>query len=522
MVSAAPASSTTILAKKVTNHGLSETPWYHDAIGRKQVADYLTPFLASIRQPFVVSVDAPYGGGKSYFLQNWRRDLDEVGYVTVYFNAWETDFSEDPLLAFLATISQQLETKKQSNPGGIKKTVLNKLTNDGPKLIAKASELVVKAFLRRHLGDNGLDAVKDILDEHSEEEVVREIGAAATRIFKQQNEDLDAMLNFRDELERSIQELTSGLPVDQQKLVVFVDELDRCRPNYAVDVLERIKHFFAVPGMVLILGIDEKQIANAMAAVYGPKLDTDGYLRRFIDWRFRLPKPADVEYTNFLSQQFFLSELHDVWREDEPAYNSLEILLRSMGVVSEALGLTLRQQEQNFTELNLMLRTLSAHSSPLSCVVGFLLPLRTANQSLYEAAYTPQLPGSVTLRETRELFEFTKVKLEKIDGLKRIGQWTKWDDLEGVFLAWFVTESIVNSIRANHEEAASMLNTDHERLLNGKSRADVEYSMNLWATCYGEFVKVQSKLVPDLGQSLANTVRDRLDNAGQYLVSPEC
>ena len=152
-----PASTqaSTSLRKNVAGYYSETTAWENDALGRKHVADYLTPFLASIRQPFVVSVDAPYGEGKSYFLQNWRRDLDAAGYLTVYFNAWETDYSEDPLLPFMAAISQQLGEKKKTNPGSIDNTTLKKISDKGPKLVAKTGGVVLRSLIRRYLGDDG-------------------------------------------------------------------------------------------------------------------------------------------------------------------------------------------------------------------------------------------------------------------------------------------------------------------------------------------------------------------------------
>ena len=64
-------------------------PWKYDALDRKKVANYLTPILATITQPFVIAIHASYGMGKTTFVKAWQKDLQNHGWPTVYFNAWE-------------------------------------------------------------------------------------------------------------------------------------------------------------------------------------------------------------------------------------------------------------------------------------------------------------------------------------------------------------------------------------------------------------------------------------------------
>ena len=71
---------------------------------------------------------------------------------------------------------------------------------------------------------------------------------------------------------------------------IFVDELDRCNPHYAVAVLERIKHLFEIPNIVFVLAVNQNELSNAIQGYYGSsKIDSDEYLRRFIDIDFVLP-----------------------------------------------------------------------------------------------------------------------------------------------------------------------------------------------------------------------------------------
>lgn len=95
-----------------------------------------------------------------------------------------------------------------------------------------------------------------------------------------------------EEFGKKLSELGEAMSKDGKPLVIFVDELDRCRPDYAVELLERIKHLFAVENLLVVLSVDTQKLGHAASQVIGfsPE-DTDGYLRRFIDLDYRLPTP---------------------------------------------------------------------------------------------------------------------------------------------------------------------------------------------------------------------------------------
>ena len=83
-------------------------------------------------------------------------------------------------------------------------------------------------------------------------------------------------------------------------MVFFVDELDRCRPTYAVELLERIKHLFEVDNIVFVLALSTGQLESSIRSLYGDGLDAPGYLRRFIDLEYPLREPAADVYSRTL------------------------------------------------------------------------------------------------------------------------------------------------------------------------------------------------------------------------------
>ena len=84
------------------------------------------------------------------------------------------------------------------------------------------------------------------------------------------------------------------------KVIILVDELDRCRPIYAIELLERVKHLFDTEGIVFVLGVDRKQLSHSVKALYGATFDAAGYLRRFIDIDYKLPLPQPGDFCSHL------------------------------------------------------------------------------------------------------------------------------------------------------------------------------------------------------------------------------
>jgi hypothetical protein len=92
-------------------------------------------------------------------------------------------------------------------------------------------------------------------------------------------------------------------------LVIIVDELDRCRPPFAVQLLEKIKHLFNVPAIVFVIAVDKGQLGHSIKSMYGQGMDVGGYLRRFIDLDFSLPKPDTRSFCNAQFAKFGLTEI---------------------------------------------------------------------------------------------------------------------------------------------------------------------------------------------------------------------
>ncbi|MCH8112155.1 MAG: hypothetical protein IH905_09425 [Proteobacteria bacterium] len=419
-------------------------PWANDPLERKKVAEYLTPMLASVQQPFVIGLTAPFGTGKTQFIKCWRHDLALQGFRAIYFNVWETDFSQDPLFAFMASIKRQLDEM------GAKDTEqrFGELAKRAGGLIrSKALPILLRGLARKALDDETAKEVLDVIGA-SEEDISSFVGAMAEEQLRAQEAAEEALARFREYLGETVTALTEKeQDPARRKIIIFVDELDRCRPTYAIEVLECVKHLFSVEGLVFVLALDDEQLRNTIASVYGAGFDGDGYLRRFIDWKFKLPNPSTHAFSAFLSGRFALAEMDKLGGQD--GFDDLNKLLSGFAIFAEGFGLSLRQQEQAFTEINLVLRALREGTSPLANVLGCLSALRTVQPGLIEAVCKRE-------QSQEQILDLVERHIEGIASGDFYGDWA---DFRPIFHSWFLTEEDNRKLRLDRSDLEAEINT---------------------------------------------------------------
>ncbi|MBK7493258.1 MAG: hypothetical protein IPI17_15895 [Nitrosomonas sp.] len=111
------------------------------------------------------------------------------------------------------------------------------------------------------------------------------------------------MKNFQISLADLIEKLTCDQGHLKKPLFIFIDELDRCRPLYAIELLERIKHLFVYQGIVFVIATDTEQLKHSINAIYGSGFDSTTYLRRFLTKVIHF-LPDYIEHAKLLFQEF--------------------------------------------------------------------------------------------------------------------------------------------------------------------------------------------------------------------------
>ena len=150
----------------------------------------------------------------------------------------------------------------------------------------------------------------------------------------------------------------------------MVDELDRCRPTYAIALLERIKHLFNINGIFFILGMDIMQLNHSVKAIYGQNMESEGYIKRFIDFEFSLPIPNKTNFVKYIFNRFGIDKIIN---NEYDKGKLIQIFI----VLSEMFSFSLRTIEHILTEYNLILRSMSTETIYYSfSVAGYLISLK--------------------------------------------------------------------------------------------------------------------------------------------------
>jgi hypothetical protein len=314
-------------------------PFQNCQFNRKQYANVLTSIVEDNASGFVLALNNKWGTGKTTFVKMWQQMLKNEGYSTLYFNAWENDFDDNPLVALMAEL-QTLSTRKTSKS-------FASLVKTGAVLSKNVLPGLIKAIAEKYID---IKAVTDVL-----ENATKGVTEILSDEIEKYAEKKKALKEFREEMVKYTQEVNSDKP-----LVFIIDELDRCRPSFSVELLEQIKHFFSVKGIIFILSIDKEQLGYAIKGFYGSdKLNVEEYLRRFIDLEFIIPEP-DIEkaipyfidYYNF--QEFFSNPSRIRYSDLSRDFNSFKDIAN---ILFQTRSVTLRQLEKLFSHARITLKS---------------------------------------------------------------------------------------------------------------------------------------------------------------------
>lgn len=355
------------------------TPFSNCKLDREKYAKTLTNIIENYPEGFVLAINNKWGTGKSTFVKMWEQLLKNNEFKTIYFNAWENDFEDNPLTAFVGEL--QVINKRD-------KEKFHKIVKNAALISKNVAPAIIKAFVNKYIDSETLvDAISDT-------------SKSFLQIFeddiKEYSKRKESISEFKKSLSEFVANESNGKP-----LIFIIDELDRCRPNYAVLLLEQIKHFFSVPNIVFVLSIDKTQLGNAICGVYGSeKIDSNEYLRRFIDIEYSVPEPDKEKFIYYLYEYFeFDSFFRATERSSYPAlqYDRDNFLDTSKILIN---NLTLRQQEKIFAHTRLALRTLNYNNYLLPTVFVFLSYIKAIHSNFYNSLSNREL----SVKEVQEEF----------------------------------------------------------------------------------------------------------------------
>ena len=259
-------------------------PFKNDLFERKLLAERLTKYLDQLNNGCVIAVDAPWGEGKSYFGRNWAAQLSTQGYQTIFLDAFEQDYADDPFLLISAEI---LSAIKGAEGDESWTSLRDACIKTGTVLLPAAAKIAVNAAGKMFFGINDLAEIKEKLGEEFE----GKLGETAEKFIKKRLDDYEQEKQTASHFREKLAEFAAK---QEKPVVFFIDELDRCKPTFAVKVIERIKHFFDTHNLVFVLLLNRPQLEEAIKGVYGANIDANAYLGKFIQLFLALPKHTSL------------------------------------------------------------------------------------------------------------------------------------------------------------------------------------------------------------------------------------
>lgn len=272
----------------------TETFEQYTLINRKPYSKYLTQFLIdNHHQGYVINLNAEWGAGKTTFLHCWYNELKK-NHPVIYFDAWKSDFTHDSMLALMHALQEQLASPLSDN-----KSLINSYYEKGSVFVKSVAPHLLLGYMKHKVGK---DINESLLDELSNELNIEpgDMSDALKETMKSvfaQKKRVEGIEEFKSSL---IALKDDYLKVHEGKkkapVFVLIDELDRCRPTYAIEVIECIKHFFNTKEFVFILATDTNQLQHSIKSIYGQNFEALHYLSRFFNNTVTLPAPETLKF----------------------------------------------------------------------------------------------------------------------------------------------------------------------------------------------------------------------------------
>ena len=253
-----------------------------DLLDRQEFVDQILTIVKALsdnRKNTCFAINGRWGSGKSFVLDMFEEQAQEIGqegqelsrYLIFRYNCWEYDYYEEPLVAIVASILDQIDEKEKLISADSITKIRAVLREVGKGLTKKAVE-----FVDAKTGIN-LESVAEIAIK----------GMENVKSAEKEAHEYDHYYDFKKNLVK-LQKGFAALAEDQT-IIIIVDELDRCLPEYTIKVLERLHHLFdGVPNIQVILAIDMGQLEHVVTRIFGEQTDAGQYLRKFIGFELKL------------------------------------------------------------------------------------------------------------------------------------------------------------------------------------------------------------------------------------------
>jgi hypothetical protein len=336
-----------------------EIVWKSDYLNHKLCANRFNNIIKTIDDSFtIISLDGYSEWGKTFFLKEWVKDLEQQNEIAAYYSAWDINALDQPLPSFLNFLFEDLFVSHK-----IRKSVITQFKNINQELFSlnTLGKVISKSPL----------AMFSVLLDATKEADKKDIGSVLRELNNLQKRQ-ESIKDFKKQLTKIVNKIRDG-----KNIYIMVDDLDICRPKFIVDFLESIKYMLNIEGLVFIIAAskDKSNVHKAINTTLGSNFD----LKSFTDLSLYLPKQPIEKFTKELFKKIKLPK------------RSRSLVIDSFIFYARSLSLPLKTIEYCAKKIGLCFLSYKKEELQAPNLFSFLIILQSINSEIYEELdFSPQ------------------------------------------------------------------------------------------------------------------------------------
>lgn len=368
---------------------------------REKFGISLRNLVEKSKDELVISIDGKWGEGKTTFVKMWQGLLNENEIPNIYIDAFANDYTSDAFISIASPIINYFQEKIEP---GMFDEFKSRARQIGVQALSFAAKVTLKAATLGAINSSDIQELKDIKDD-----IANGASSLAGNIIEQQlgshAKEIESLESFKTLLSNLPQNINSS---SEKPFVIIIDELDRCKPTFAVEIIEKIKHLFSTKNIVFVLVMNKEQLEIAIKSVYGSEIDACTYLQKFINIETTLPKVIIHPDENDVKKYCYkLHELHE-FGDNEYAL----CITKQVVELARHFNLSLRNLEKVYTNIAIFYISCDENESGPFELLALLSVIKITHPFIFTDLQSKPVPYN-KIKEVINLTERSKNVLVK-------------------------------------------------------------------------------------------------------------
>lgn len=343
----------------------SKEAWEGDLLDYKSIGHAFTNLIKSIDEAKVISIEAGFGRGKTFFRKAWSEQLREAGEIVIEIDVQQSDHSGDPVITLLGALVEAVPKKDEEKA----KRALKSAKMIGAMGARAAARVILRSGAEEIIDALSEEAIDALGDFDALDSIVNEFGngmskAAGQLIAAQMAAEKVRKVELPEQLQSLHAALVQG--AQESRVVVVIDELDRCHPDYALAFLEALKLIFSQSGFVFCLMVNADYLERLAKHRFGVSTKDEKYLDKFVD--IRLVLSPQVEAFKQAIYELALGLPIEVPYGDTEEF-SIEHAARLASTLAVETGLSMRKAKRLLLKVEVALRCYSDRPLDVSLLI---------------------------------------------------------------------------------------------------------------------------------------------------------